>query len=407
MLSYQEALSIVLREAAERELSVETTPLVLSSGRVLANDIVANESLPSADNSAMDGYAVVASDTVGATSESPVTLRVVGESAAGAPFSGFVDRGMAVRIMTGAVVPDGSDGVVEVEVTEEGDGYVTIRKEIPAGRSIRRIGEDVKSGSVAIDSGRVITPSMVGLLAALGVTNVPVRVKPIVGILSTGSELVEPHVFPAHGQVRNSSQAALYAACQEARAEPVSLGIATDDREELREKIEDALRYDIVVTTGGVSAGVYDYVTTLLPELGVNVLFHRIAIRPGGPVLFGVHGDREQKTLFFGLPGNPVSTLVTFDRIVRPAVSRLLRERDTSIELYATLDVNVRKKDGKRQFVRGVIEMRDGELHARPTKTQSSGALSSIANANCLIVLEEEVREAPAGTRVPVWLLGS
>lgn len=406
MLGYQEALDIVLREASKRELPVETTPLVLSSGRVLAKDVVANESLPEADLSAMDGYAIVASDSSRATPESPVTLRVTGESAAGSPHSGFVDRGMAVRIMTGAVVPEGADGVVEVEVTEEADGYVTIRKEIPIGRSIRRMGEDIRAGDVAIAAGRTVTPSMVGLLAALGVTNVPVRVKPIVGIVSTGNELVEPHVRPGFGQVRNSSQAALYAACQEAGAEPIALGIVGDDPDGLRETIDEALRYDIVLTTGGVSAGAYDHVTTLLPELDVEVLFHRIAIRPGGPILFGIHGDAMHRTLVFGLPGNPVSTLVTFDRFARPAIRRLLGDTTVPLELKAILDVDVRKNDGKRHFVRGVLGSRDGELHVRPTAVQSSGAVSSIAQANCLIVLEEDVREAVAGSKVSVWRLG-
>lgn len=407
MLTYSEALEIVIREASAGDLPMETTPLVLSAGRILASDIIATESLPSFDNSAMDGYAIVASDTAGATTEAPVTLRVIGESAAGAPFPGSIDRSMAVRIMTGAAVPTGADGVVEVETTHEADGYVTIRQEIQPGRSIRLAGEDITEGGLALGRGTKITPGGISLLAALGVTMVPVRVKPIVGILSTGNELVEPHRTPGPGQLRNCSLPALYAACREAGAEAVAIGIVSDDRDELREKIEEALRYDILLTTGGVSAGAYDYVTTLLPELGVDILFHRIAIRPGSPLLFGVHRDAAHATLVFGLPGNPVSTLVTFDRFVRPAIRHLLTETTPSLELRAALDVDIRKKDVKRHFVRGVVEERDGALHVRPTATQSSGAVTSIASANCLIVLEEDVHDVAAGSSViTIWPVG-
>lgn len=402
MLNFHQALDIVTRQALARERPIETVPLVLSSGRVLAHDIVAEESLPTADNSAMDGYAIVAVDSVGATPETPARLRVIGEAAAGSPFDGFVDRGMAVRIMTGATIPDGADGVVEVEATEEGDGYVTVRKEIAAGRSIRRVGEDISRGEIAIEAGRRINPGRVALLAALGVTNVPVRVKPIVGILSTGSELVEPHRAPSIGQIRNSSQPALYAACQEAGAEPVALGIVGDDREELREKIEEGLRYDILMTTGGVSAGRYDYVTDLLPELDVEVKFHRTAIRPGSPLLFGTHG---QGTLLFGLPGNPVSTLVTFDLFVRAALRAMMKETTATHEFPARLEVDLRKKDAKRLFVRGIVRQTHGELHVRPTGTQSSGALTSISGANCLIVLDEATRDMEAGSMVTIRMI--
>jgi len=405
MISYQHAYELVRQAASGRVTPAENVPLVLAAGRVLARDIVSQEPLPAQDNSAMDGYAIVATDSIGATVECPVRLRVIGESAAGSPFGDYVDRGMAIRIMTGAVVPDGADSVVEVEATKEGDGYVTIRREVAVGHAVRHIGEDIHAGDVAIECGTRIAPSHIGLLAALGITSVPVRARPIVGILSTGSELLEPHRTPVPGQIRNSSQPALYAACQAAAAEPVMLGIVGDDREALKDAIQEGLRYDILMTTGGVSAGAYDYVTDLLPELGVEVIFHHVAIRPGAPILFGVHGAGDQRCLVFGLPGNPVSTLVTFEIFVRHALASLTGELPWVDTFPARLEVGIHKKDAKRHFVRGLVAGDKGELTVRPASTQSSSAMTSLSRANCLIVVDEASREVTAGATVLVKML--
>lgn len=405
MINYTDAIAIILG-SIERELPVETVPLVLSLGRVLASPIVAGEDIPGSANSAMDGYAVRAEDLATASIDTPARLRVIGEAAAGSMFDGVVGHGEAVRIMTGAIVPEGATGVIEVEATSEGDGVVEARRAIRLGESIRSAGEDIRSGAEAIAAGKRITPGDIGVLASLGVVNVPVRVKPKIGILSTGNEIVEPFRTPAPGQIRNSSSPALYAFCAELGAEPIDLGIAGDDREELEENLEEGLRYDILLTTGGVSAGAYDLVQQIFPELGVTVRFHKVKIRPGKPVLFGTFGEGREQTLVFGLPGNPVSTLVTFREFVAPAIRALLGDTRPPLSLRAILQEPLRKVEGQRQFLRGIARTNDnGDLVVGRTGTQSSGAMSSMSLANCLIILDEEITSLEAGQMVEIELL--
>lgn len=405
MLDYTSALRIVLDNCRE-DRPVETVPLVLSLGRVLAGPVVAAENIPAAANSAMDGYAVRAEDLAGASPERPARLAVVGEASAGTLFRGTLGQGEAVRIMTGGLLPEGANAVVEVEATSEADGIMEARRALRLGESIRNAGDDLRAGAVAIETGKRITPGDIGVLASLGVVNVPVRVKPKVGILSTGNEIVEPFRTPPPGGVRNSTGPALYAACMEAGAEPIDLGIARDDREELEEKLEEGLRYDILLTTGGVSAGIYDFVQQILPALGVQVHFHKVKIKPGKPVLFGTYDEGEHRTLVFGLPGNPVSTLVTFRQFVAPALAALLHRRDAAIPLRARLETPVAKRDDKRHFVRGILAAAsDGTLTVSTTGSQSSGAMSSMSRANCLIVLPEESASPAPGDMVLVEMM--
>lgn len=405
MHSFEEARRIVL-ESASREMPAETVPLVLAAGRVLAESIVARENIPPAPNSAMDGYAVIAADVSGASLEVPVHLSIVDEASAGRVASRPLAPRQAIRIMTGGLVPEGADAVVEIESTSESDGIVSVRRAVRSGEAIRRVGDDMRAGELVIETGKRLTPGDIGVLATLGVVNVPVRVQPKIGILSTGNELVEPWRQPGPGQLRNSSSAALYALCSEAGAEPIDLGIARDDREELEEKLEQGLRFDIFLTTGGVSAGAYDYVQQLLPALGVDIRFHKVNIKPGRPVLFGVHQAGPDETLVFGLPGNPVSTLVTFGQFVRPAIRGLMGQRGEPMRLRATLTTPLKKSDEKRHFVRGVVERDiDGTLRVSSTGSQSSGAMSSMSCANCLIVLTEHDRSKEIGEIVELELL--
>jgi molybdopterin molybdotransferase len=387
-------------------MPVETVPLVLSTGRTLARAVVSEESIPADANSAMDGYAVRAEDTVGATVETPVRLAIIGEASAGSRFDGVLSQRVAVRIMTGGIVPEGASAVVEVEATGESDGAVEIRRSVRVGESIRQAGEDVRVGEEVIAEGKVLTPGDIGMLAALGVTNVPVRVKPKVGILSTGNELVESFRKPAPGEIRNSSSPALYAMCVQAGAEPIDLGIVGDDREELADMLEQGLRYDILLTTGGVSAGRYDLVQHVLPELGVDLRFHKVDIRPGKPILFGVYGDAPNESLVFALPGNPVSTLVDFRQFVLPAIRSLLKASTEPLLLSATCDDTFQKKPGSRHFIRGIYHRADdGSLHVRRSGTQSSGAMSSMSRANCLIILDEATERIEPGDRVDIELM--
>lgn len=405
MITYDEALRIVL-ECSTREMPVETVPLVLAPHRVLAESIIATENIPASPNSAMDGYAVRASDLAGARPEQPASLDVVDEASAGSTASLAVTAGRAIRIMTGGLLPDGADAVIEVESTSESGGIVLARRAVRPGEAVRAAGEDVRAGEEVLAAGRRLTAGDIGVLAALGVVNVPVRVPPKVGILSTGNELVETHRRPAHGQLRNSSSPALYAMCADAGAEPIDLGIARDDRGELEDKIGDGLRFDVLITTGGVSAGAYDHVQHVIPALGVEVKFHKTRIKPGKPVLFGVHTESGHATLVFALPGNPVSTLVTFRQFVRPALQRLLRQRDETLRLHLPLAVPLKKADDRRHFIRGIVARSDdGNVTVRSTGTQSSGAMSSMSRANCLIILPEDAESLAAGDLVDVEML--
>lgn len=406
LLSYSDALETVLISAIQQHLPGETVPLVLSSGRTLSEPIVAAEAIPPVANSAMDGYAILAEDVTTATVETPATLRIIGEAAAGSVYTGTVGRGQAVRIMTGGVVPEGANAVVEVEATSEEDGTVRIRRSVNIGESIRKAGEDIRIGTEVIPSGKRITPGDIGVLASLGITNIPVRVKPKVGLLATGNEVVEPFRKPAPGQVRNSSMPALYAALTEAGAEPIDLGIVGDDREALLDALEQGLRFDLLITTGGVSAGSYDLVQHLLPELGVEVKFHQVNIKPGKPMLFGTYGSGEESTMVFGLPGNPVSTLVTFRQFVLPAIRALLGQTVYEVPVRAELEHQIRKNDTRRHFIRGILHAGpDGRLLVSSTGTQSSGAMSSMSLANCLIVVDEEVKLLNRGEHVTVEIL--
>lgn len=407
MIAYSEAIREVLHNV-RAQLPSETVPLVLSLGRFLAEDIVAAENIPAAANSAMDGYAIRANDSAEATEQNPARLHLIGESAAGNLFTGKVGAGQAVRIMTGGILPEGADAVIEVESTseEEENGSVLVRRTIRPGTAVRKAGEDVCTGEHVIPKGKRITPGDIGVLASLGVTNVPVQVKPKVAILATGDEVVEPHRQIAPGQIRNSSGPALYAACVLAGAEPIDLGIAGDNRQDLEEGLENGLRFDILLTTGGVSAGRYDLVQNVLPEMGMTVCFHQVNIKPGKPMLFGVYEEGEQRTLVFALPGNPVSSLVTFHGFVAPAIRAMLGADPEPFRLAAQLEHPIDKHDQRRHSVRGVLRPEENEsLTVRTTGTQSSGAMSSMSRANCLIVVDETTSTLEAGTTVTVELL--
>lgn len=406
MVSYSEALQIIMSEILT-ELPMERVPLVLSLGRRLAEGIVAEENIPALPNSAMDGYAVQWHDTSGASETDPLRLRVIGESSAGEPFHEVVGSGQAVRIMTGGILPKGADAVIEVESTEEEGEFVVVKREIGLGTAVRSPGEDIRAGEEIIPAGKRLEPGDIGILASLGITNVPVRVKPKVGIIATGNEVIDPHRKPEVGQIRNSGGPALFAACVQAGAEPIDLGIVGDDREELLDALETGLQYDILLTTGGVSAGRYDLVQHLLPELGVEIRFHKVNIRPGKPVLFGVLKEGDRKTLAFGLPGNPVSSLVTFLTFVVPILEKMLGGTYRPNSLQARSEETILKNDAKRHFLRGILSYKDGEPYVRRTGTQSSGAMSSMSRANCLILFEEEKNRIASGDLVEVYLLSS
>lgn len=407
MLSVEEAREAVL--ARIERLEPETVEVLESLGCVLAVDVVSDIDVAPFDNSAMDGYAVRAADTAGAMPDAPIVLRVVDHIAAGRVSDVTMGTGEVARIMTGAPVPAGADSIVMVEHTESLEnagstgGTVAIQREARLGDHIRRAGEDVRVGETVLHAGEVINAASVGLMAALGFAKVDVYRRPRVAIVSTGDELVGIAETPGPGQIRNSNTYSLAAQVLAAGGEPHLLGIARDNEADTRALLSRAPEFDLMVTTGGVSMGDFDVVKDVLEQIGV-LDFWKVAMRPGAPQTYGTVGG----TPFFGLPGNPTSTMVGFELFVRPAI-RKMRGFATldRPRTKAVLSEDVRKKADRRYYLRGVIERAadDGSTcapvyTARLSGRQSSAMLTAMHHANCLISLPEGLSEVVAGTIV-------
>ncbi|MCI0706987.1 MAG: molybdopterin molybdotransferase MoeA [Ignavibacteriae bacterium] len=403
MKSVQEARAIILDSLAMQ--SVESQPLRQAFHRVLAEDVVAAQDVPAFDNTSMDGYAVVSADTLRASEAAQVRLSVSGEVSAGKMYSGTLKPGEAVRIMTGAPIPIGADAVVEQEVVRASNGFVEIGTVVQPGRNIRRKGEDVRAGTVIMHRGTFLRSAHLGVLASAGASSVQVYRTPSVAFLTTGNELVEIDSIPASGQIRNSNAYSLWGLIQEAGAEPVDIGTAKDDKHELSQKLREGLKQDVLITSGGVSVGAYDYVLKTLEELGVKQKFWKVNIKPGMPFFYGVYHDANRVVPVFGLPGNPVSTMVTFLQFVRPALQKMMGREDFEVvRLKAKIEHDIHKKATKRHFLRGIVRNEAGGLIVTTTGTQSSGALTSMAKANCFIVVPEDVTELKAGDEVGIEL---
>jgi molybdopterin molybdotransferase len=374
--------------------------LMDAHGCVLAEDVVAPAPLPGFDNSAMDGYAVRVADleTV------PAVLPVVGDIAAGPASPLRVQPGLCVRIMTGAMMPAGADAVVPLEWTDGGVAQVRIDRRPDLGAFVRRAGEDVTAGTVVLPSGSHLGAAQIGLAAAVGRSRLVVRPRPRVVVVSTGSELVEPGEPIGPGQIQDSNSPALTAAAVEAGAIAYRVGIVPDDPRRLADTLEDQLvRADILVTSGGVSVGAYDVVKEVLSRLG-TVAFDKVAMQPGMPQGFGTIGP--DRTPVFGLPGNPVSALVSFEAFVRPALRTMLGalpiERP---RVQAIADVALDSSPGKRSFLRVSLEVRDGAYRVHPVSGSGSHLLAGMARANALAVIPEDVLRVEAGSPVEVLVL--
>jgi len=398
MVNAAEALSIILQ--AVEPLGAVTVSLPRSLGYAIAEDVIAAENVPSFDNSAMDGYAVRSVDVQNA----PVVLEIVGEIAAGTVSARSLEAGQAMNIMTGAKIPDGCDAVVQHEWTDRvDDSHVTILRTVSPGHNIRKAGGDIVAGSVVLEKGKTIRPQEIGILASLGKRFVQI-VRPVrVAILATGNEIVDLDKPLPDGKIRNSNAYVLQALVQQSGGECVNLGIAHDERTQLREKITDGLKADVLITSGGVSVGKYDFVVDVLKEIGVEIKFWKVNIKPGMPLLFGVMKNRY----VFGLPGNPVSTMVTFLKFVKPALLKLMGHQtvEASLTVHARLQHEITKSDGKRHFVRGILESRNGALTVRSSGSQVSNVLSSLTMANCLIILPEDRNHFNEGEEVEIELL--
>ncbi len=401
MISAERALRIIL--SAVPPPGEETVDLPDAQGRTAAEHIVAGEDIPPFRNSSMDGYAVRSSALQRASSGNPVTLTVAGESSAGHPFAGRPGKRDAIRIMTGGKLPRGADAVVPVEKTEGKSPHaVTFHEPAKPGDFVRLPGEDIPRGRRVIAAGEILTPYHAGVLAATGHDEVRVSVRPRVGILATGDELVRPGRAPGEGKIRNSSSYALIGLVREAGGRARFLGIVRDRKKSIRKKISEGLACDVLLLTGGVSVGAHDYVREALRRSGVDIRFWRVNIRPGSPLLFGV----ADGTLVFGLPGNPVSTAVTFLQFVRPALRKMLGRRVLfPVRVRALTDEPLTVKEGRRCYIRGIAREEDGVLRVKTTGSQSSGVMTSLLRANCLIVIPEGTRSVGGGSPVEIEFL--
>jgi molybdopterin molybdotransferase len=382
----------------------ETLPLQAAAGRVLAADLASPIDVPAHDNSAMDGYAF---DGAALAEDGPARLRPVGSVHAGTPYAGRLAPGECVRIMTGAVMPDGLDTVVPLELCREADGHVLVAPgTLRPGENRRRRGEDLAAGHTALGAGRVLRPADLGLLASLGLTTVDVRRRLRVALFSTGNEIQEPGEALRAGCIYDSNRTSLAAALQRLGLEVLDLGLVRDDPDALQATLRRALHEaDAVVTSGGVSAGDADYTREVLARMG-EVAFWKVAMRPGRPFAFGSLEASGRRAWLFALPGNPVAALVTFYAFAREGLLRLAGAAPDPLPmLRARCETAIRKRPGRTEFQRGIVAPgADGTWQVRLTGSQGAGVLRSMSEANCLVVLGHEQGPVAAGEPVALWL---
>ena len=396
MPGFEEARGIIL--AHVKPLGEETVPLMDALGRVTSRDIAAPWDLPQFDNSAMDGFAVRVADCVSV----PTTLAVTGFLPAGGDQSPRVEPGCAVRIMTGAPIPTGCSAVVPIEETEQAGDQVVIRHKVLPRQHVRIKGADVAAGTQILAAGTRIRPSEIGMLAAMGQALVPVYRKVRVAILSTGDELIELGESPVAGRVINSNALSLAAAVREAGAEPVLVGIARDDSKSHREKMLEGLACDALVTSAGVSAGDRDLVREVMAELGAKEQFWKVGMKPGGPTAFATVEGKP----VFSLPGNPVSTMVTFELLVKPALLKMMgNQKVVRPFVKGILAEDVHKKAGKIHFIRVTIKRRHDRYVAYCAGDQHTAILSTMTRCDALAALPSEATFIAAGSEVDLVLL--
>jgi molybdopterin molybdotransferase len=394
MIAVRDAQAHILAQIA-RPVSPEVLPVTRALARVPAADIQAPFDVPPADNSAVDGYAVGSGDIPSAGTRD---LQVVGDLAAGAVFSGTLRGGQALRIMTGAPMPTGADTVYPQEVVERTGDRVRVGP-IAKGVNVRARGEDVEAGGIVIEAGSVLRPQEIGLITSLGLWQLEVHRRPRAALLSTGDEVAEPGTPRTPGQIYDANRFTLRGSIEQCGADVLDLGIVPDQRDILTARLREAAGMaDIVITSGGVSVGVYDLVKEVLAELG-TIDFWQVAMQPGRPLAFGRIGT----TTFFGLPGNPVASLLAFMLFVRPALYKLAGRRRVFHPTWQARTLEpLRKKTGRREFKRGILAFRDDGWEVRTTGPQGSGILSSMVAGNCFIVLDEDRGDVAAGDLVDV-----
>ncbi len=414
-LSVEEALAKVLSYVDA--LEAQDVPLLEALGLVLAEDVRASFDVPPHANSAMDGYAVQSGSIQGASEASPRVLKVIGQVAAGQMPTVAAQPGTAVRIMTGAPIPPGADCVVPFEDTDEMDrrGHgpiveIGVQAPLLAGANIREAGEDITRGDLALVAGTTLRPSEIGVLASMGKRTARVVRRPVVAILATGDELVEPGEPLSPGKIYNSNGYSIAASVLKYGGIPQVLGIARDNLESLVAKIEEGLSSDMLLTSAGVSRGDYDIVKDVLAKKG-EIAFWTVRMRPAKPLAFGAlrhvtPDGRVRRVPHLGLPGNPVSSLVAFEELARPAMLKMMgKTKLDKPTIQAVLEDSIENTDGRRVYARVRVYRRDGSYYARLAGNQSSGALTSMSKANGLAICPEDLPRKAAGETVQVQML--
>ncbi len=415
MITVDEALGRILDNVDV--LEPEEKSLLEALGQVLTEDVTCGFDIPPLDNTAMDGYAVRAQDTHGASPDTPVKLRVTGEVAAGYVFAGAVTPGIAVRIMTGAPLPAGADAIVPFEETDEPfdkapershpvDAIVRVFKEARPGANIRRAGEDMREGQTVLRKGRVLRPSEIGVLASLGRATATVIRRPVVAILSTGDELVEAGQPKPAAKIYDANAYSVGALVRRCGGVPRLLGIAKDTVDALTAKIHEGLDADMLITSAGVSRGDYDVVKEVLAREG-DIDFWTVAMKPGKPLAFGCFQKGGRRVPHIGLPGNPVSSMVTFELFARPAMMKMMGKADWQRPMVKAVAEEriVNRGDPRRLYARCIVRERDGRYYASLTGPQGSGMLTSMVYANALTVIPPEVDEVQPGEEIDVIML--
>jgi len=402
MTDFEEALKIILNNT--KTLDSERIFLDQALNRVLFKDIYAKENIPSFDNSAMDGFALLNEDLLPLKNALPVKLKIAGEVSAGAkPIP--IKKGEAVKIYTGAPIPQGADTVIELELTKVNADEVEILAYKEKGSNIRKIGEDIKKGDLLLESGKVLRGYELGILASHNIVTLDVFRMPRVGIFVTGDEVLDVgEEKTSDAQIRSSNHISIMGLLESMGVKPTFLGIIKDDKESIKNALNHIEEFDILISTGGVSVSDKDFTKEAVKELGFDVKFHKVAIKPGKPMMFATKGDK----LFFGLPGNPVSCVINFDIFVRPSIKKMMGYKDiikpfTRAKLIAPIK---RKSSDRLEFLRGILNL-EQELLVEALPKQGSHMLTEFRNANCYILVPKGVNEIPAGEFVDVIMFSS
>jgi molybdopterin molybdotransferase len=402
MIAVEEAQERVLAEVSA--LDAEVVAFAEAHGRVLREDVLATYDVPQKDNTAMDGYAVRAEDIAGASDGAPVLLKVVEDLPAGTVAARRVEAGTAIRIMTGALMPDGADTVAHVEITDAGSDVVRVFRPLRRGTNVRRRGEDMHTGDVVLRDGTLIHAAEVGVLAGVQKMSVRVGRRPTVAILSTGDEIIDVGDLVTPGKVVNSNSYSLAALTREAGAIPRMIGIVRDTREATIAAIESALASDFVISSGGVSVGAYDFVKDALDALGAETKFWQVAMKPGKPVVL----SRLRGRLYFGLPGNPVSCMVSFLLFIAPAIRKAMGQKENLLPpiVQTRVMASLKSRGDRRNYMRVRVLARDGELVSEPMTSQGSGVSTSMVQANGLVIVETGITAVEAGSLIATVLVG-